>query len=189
MRNAIPEPSTEETSTSLSKSEESRGGPSLCRWPPGRCNNWLGRQFLCPGLFAAIGRRPSVRVHIETDPAIFLAGGPNWDSFSFVIPRDLAEVGTPPRRARSRRSTCGRQLSTIRVNGLRIYGSSSMASVMPYRSTITGTHFTLRQRLALNPFPGIRMSGGHPGPRTSLRVSLERIRSDSRGGSLVLPPL
>lgn len=52
--------------------------------------------FFAPGLFATIGRRPSVRVHIETDPAIFLAGGPNWESFSFVIPRDLAAAGTPP---------------------------------------------------------------------------------------------
>jgi hypothetical protein len=42
------------------------------------------------------GRLP-VDVVIETDPAVFLAGEPNWDGFSFVFPgRDIGQVGPAP---------------------------------------------------------------------------------------------
>lgn len=55
--------------------------------------------YFAPGAWSRLIRRPSVYVHVEKDPAIFYAGGPNWDASLFVL-LDLADpsdVGEPPR--------------------------------------------------------------------------------------------
>jgi hypothetical protein len=36
------------------------------------------------------------RIKAENDPAIFEAGGPNWEAYGFVFPPGIEAVGTPP---------------------------------------------------------------------------------------------
>lgn len=58
---------------------------------------WLV-SHLAPGVFAALIKRPPVRIHVEVDPANMYAGSPNWVGSSWVLPPELApdELGNPP---------------------------------------------------------------------------------------------
>ena len=56
---------------------------------------WLADRLL-PVAWRRLRHRPAIDVHIETDPGVFLAGGPNWDAFGYLLPLDLGAVGPPP---------------------------------------------------------------------------------------------
>jgi hypothetical protein len=56
---------------------------------------WAASHFL-PGVWTRLTRRPPLRLHVEPDPDISMAGYPNWDDYSFWIPRNVAQIGEPP---------------------------------------------------------------------------------------------
>jgi hypothetical protein len=56
---------------------------------------WAASYFL-PGVWTRVSRRPPLRLHVESDPDISMAGHPNWDGYSFRVPRELDEIGEPP---------------------------------------------------------------------------------------------
>jgi hypothetical protein len=56
---------------------------------------WAATYFL-PGFWAKVARRPPLRIHVEPDPQISMAAYPNWDGYSFHIPRRIDEIGEPP---------------------------------------------------------------------------------------------
>jgi len=56
---------------------------------------WVANQVL-PTAWRKLSRRRSVDLHVETDPGVFLAGGPNWDPFGYVLPFSPAALPAPP---------------------------------------------------------------------------------------------
>jgi hypothetical protein len=56
---------------------------------------WVANQVL-PAAWRKLSRRRPVDLHVETDPGVFLAGGPNWDPFGYLLPFSPDSLPTPP---------------------------------------------------------------------------------------------
>lgn len=56
---------------------------------------WVANQVL-PLAWRKLSGRGPIDLHVETDPGVFLAGGPNWDPFAYVLPFDRDSTPEPP---------------------------------------------------------------------------------------------
>jgi hypothetical protein len=136
-------------------------------------------------------RRP-LQLTVETDPAVFEKGEPDWTGYAFVIGRPPRAVPAPPRGECRSRRTWAYDLGAVDADFTRVHVTARGRPAAPVRIV----DVTVRVHRRRPPLRGAHLAcpvGGATGALRGLRVNLDRDPPgrrflDPRGGRPVTPP-